>query len=436
MSRLNNNKQTHIELKGNRVVIRYGSKRWATGYTLSNTIPYDKQFANEKLLSVWDRNSYKDANNAISHRKQYIDKLLLEVYAKQIDPITYLNAHFSEANIKTANLATARERLVVDAFREYITNVKEKSRKTIKPVSIAPYYTKLHLLEQFDPSRKLGEITMDWVFKLCDYIASDRDYIKTIDDKKKKAPYQLAYKTSMQDASIIRFLKDLKSFLVEEQKTYSHFSFPIEEIEEYINTLRSKQSGHEEIIAMNREQWEEFLALEPTLKKRWEKNTYYLYKLCVYTGLRWSDLMRLDSSYIRQNIIKMRTQKTNTYIEVPLVQEAIKILERYNYVISSNLISNGRQNVHLRNLLKRLPSFQGDTQKTIFKLGKPIRSTVKLYELFTWHSSRRTFVSFCVRNGNTIDQIKLFLGWKTTETILHYMSVFSEKNTHKDLPSF
>jgi site-specific recombinase XerD len=121
---------------------------------------------------------------------------------------------------------------------------------------------------------------------------------------------------------------------------------------------------------------------------------------------------------------------------VPLKLEAEAIFNKYGRSFVGKFSQNQQQNQNLRKILAKLSSLQHNVQKTTFKLGKPIRDTIQAYEQITFHSSRRTFASFCVRHGCTLDQIQLFLGWTDIRTLKRYLSTFSRANTPDDLPNF
>lgn len=430
-------KQTEIELKGNRIVIRYKSKRWATGYTLHSEkkTVQEQQFSNGRLKSAWNRDQFEKANLSILKKKQEIDNLITQAYEKNVDEITYVETYLNDKNDRLKELSITKNTLLVDAFSEYLYEVKAKSKKITEEKSLERYFSELRRLESYKPKTILGDIDIWWVEEFTEYLAIPKKETREVYDKRKGTSYSVTKTVSQSDTTIIRFLKDLKSFFKHVQK-YAELKLPIDEIQEYIEVLASKKPSQDEIIALTLDQWEDYKNFTPNPHNPAEIKTYDAFKFSVLTGVRWSDLNRLEDIHVVDGKIKMHAEKTNAYFEVPLKPEAEAIFDKYGRSFVGMFSMNQQQNKNLRKILMNLPSLQHKVQKTTFKLGKPIRETIKAYEQITFHSSRRTFASFCVRHGCTLDQIQLFLGWTDIRTLRRYLSTFSRDNTPDDLPSF
>ncbi|MEP1782130.1 tyrosine-type recombinase/integrase [Reichenbachiella sp.] len=430
-------KQTEIELKGNRIVIRYKAKRWATGYTLHSErkTVQEQQFSNGRLKAAWNREQFERANLSILKKKQQIDNLITEAYEKNVDEITYVETYLEDKNDKLRQLSITKNTLLIDAFSEFI-EFKARSKKISEPRSLERCYAELNRLKIYDPKAKLSEIDIYWIEEFTEFLATPKEETRQVYDKRKDSTYTVTKTHCQSDTTIIRFLKDLKSFFRHIQK-YSEFKkLPIDDIQEYIEVLSSKKPSQDEIIALTQEQWEDFKSYTPNPHNPAEIKTYDAFKFSLLTGMRWSDLTRLEDSHVVDGKIKMHAEKTNAYFEVPLKPEAEDIFNKYGRSFVDKFSMNQQQNKNLKKILMKLSSLQHDIQKTTFRLGKPIREKIKAYEPVTFHSSRRTFASFCVRHGCTLDQIQLFLGWTDIRTLKRYLSTFARENTHDDLPNF
>ena len=430
-------KQSSVELKGNRIVIRYKSKRWATGYTLHSkrkTI-HDQQFSNCRLKAAWNRDDFENANLSILKKKQHIDNLITEAYEKNVDEITYVEAFLDDNNRKLKQLSVTRNTLLTEAFAEYLREVKAKSKKITEDRSMDRYLSKLRRLKRFRPKAKMGEIDIRWIEEFTEYLATPKEETNQIYDKRKDATFSVTKVISQTDSTITRFLKDLKSFFRYVEKI-SDLKLPVDEIQEYIEVLASKKPSQDEIIALTLDQWEDYKNYTPNPHNPAEVRTYAAFKFSVMTGMRWSDLTRLEDFHVVDGKIKMHAEKTNVYFEVPLKPEAEAIFNKYGRSFVGVFSKNQQQNKNLRKILMKLPTLQHKVQKTTFRLGKPVRETIQAFERVTFHSSRRTFASFCVRLGCTLDQIQLFLGWTDIRTLRRYLSTFARDNTPDDLPNF
>ncbi len=56
-----------------------------------------------------------------------------------------------------------------------------------------------------------------------------------------------------------------------------------------------------------------------------------------YTGLRFSDVSQLTKKDFKKNLVRVRTAKTKDILTIPLLPQAIAILEKYNYQATINI---------------------------------------------------------------------------------------------------
>jgi integrase len=100
-----------------------------------------------------------------------------------------------------------------------------------------------------------------------------------------------------------------------------------------------------------------------------------LYLFGCYTGLRYSDIMQLEWSNIKEDHIAKVQQKTKREVITPILPEARKILNHYKYGNKEGRIFTYRANA------------------TINRDLKDIADKSKIKKVITFHSSRHTFGS-------------------------------------------
>ena len=61
------------------------------------------------------------------------------------------------------------------------------------------------------------------------------------------------------------------------------------------------------------------------------ETTKDFFVLGCYTGLRFSDIIRLKPEYIENNFININQKKTGKKVVIPLRSPALKIIKKYNY---------------------------------------------------------------------------------------------------------
>lgn len=124
-----------------------------------------------------------------------------------------------------------------------------------------------------------------------------------------------------------------------------------------------------------------------------------------YTGLRFSDTFALKFSDIRDNVIHIKMQKTQSYNSIPLCRQAIEILQtqrelRPNNDIIFETVSGTLLHKNLKNTCKEL-------------FGKDIH----------YHCSRHSFAINALSLGMSITNVQSFLGHTNIQMTLRYAKV-------------
>jgi integrase len=140
-----------------------------------------------------------------------------------------------------------------------------------------------------------------------------------------------------------------------------------------------------------------------------------------YTGVRFSDLISLQKSQINQLsdgtlLWVKKTQKVRTTnIEVDLIPEAIRLLKKYNY--NMHLMSNQKANLYIKEALKLDERFCEDSIIFTKTKGDPY----KIYELITFHSGRKSFITNMLMNNFSIVETMRRTGHKKLSTMEKYI---------------
>jgi site-specific recombinase XerD len=137
-----------------------------------------------------------------------------------------------------------------------------------------------------------------------------------------------------------------------------------------------------------------------------------------YTGLAYADVKKLKRSEICVGVdgekwIFTSRQKTDTLSRIPLLTQAIEILDRYkNYPSCDNadrllpVLSNQKMNAYL----------------------KEIADCCSILKPFTYHTARHTFATtITLSNGVPIETVSKMLGHRNLKTTQHYAKILDKK---------
>ncbi|MCH7411646.1 site-specific integrase [Belliella sp. DSM 111904] len=142
----------------------------------------------------------------------------------------------------------------------------------------------------------------------------------------------------------------------------------------------------------------------------------------LFTGLRYSDAVKLNKSNIMNNQLSITTQKTNQNIAIPLHPALKSILEKYDYDLALLSISNQKYNKHLKSLIEEA-GIDSKAEIIYFENGKKIVSQDFKYNLVGSHTFRRTFITNAIVKGIPLHVIQSITGHTTLKELSTYVNI-------------
>ncbi len=154
-----------------------------------------------------------------------------------------------------------------------------------------------------------------------------------------------------------------------------------------------------------------------------------------YTGLRIDDLLSLSKNNIYEiqttsgekiKIIRVKTEKNDRIVEIPIKPQLIKILEKYNYDFPKKVTAQ-KVNYYIKAIGKAAEILIADNG-----INKP------KYEQITAHTARRSFCTNAYKNGMHTLDIMSISGHKSEKVFLNYIKATPRDrlNQIKDHPFF
>ena len=326
---------------------------------------------------------------------------------------------------------TKVDRIILDYKSKYGTN---------PPVEVlkAEYFKEATKIEQDQDVISLME---DWIKDKKLYIKNTKIYTTIHHDLKKLYPKKLYFReidikfndklirywldSGIQNSTINKRMVCFKGFLKD-----CHYK-GINEYDEY-NKFKTKltQLSNNVIVIPTAAEFETLCTKE--LKSKRLDYIRTLYCISASTGLRFSDAVRLtpDNIVIDENgekYIISDITKTEDRIQIPLSPLAERMLEKYNYTMRS--ITNQKANKNLHDLFEHL---EFNTMVTVYeKRGievKPVKDFK--YNLMTFHSSRKYFISTCVNTaGIKIKNVMEWSGHKSLSVVNKYLQKGLDEQT-------
>jgi len=155
-----------------------------------------------------------------------------------------------------------------------------------------------------------------------------------------------------------------------------------------------------------------------------------LFLIGCYTGLRFSDLSKLNKDNITgDNTINITTQKTNQKVVVPIHPITKQIFEKYDYQLPRE-ISNQKFNEYLKDVAKIAGIKEPITTEST-KGGFKVSETTEKYNLVTSHTARRSFATNAFLMDMPSISIMKITGHKTESAFMRYIKMSAKDNAIK-----
>jgi len=152
-----------------------------------------------------------------------------------------------------------------------------------------------------------------------------------------------------------------------------------------------------------------------------------------WTGLRFSDFIQIRRENISNDIITIRTQKTQELVSVPVHPIIKKIMEKYKGKYASGL-PPAYANQVMNNNLKIIGEMAGLNESVYMsrtKGGKKVESTPKKFEVITTHTARRSFATNLYKSGMPSLSIMKITGHRSEKNFLRYINMTPRENAEK-----
>lgn len=152
------------------------------------------------------------------------------------------------------------------------------------------------------------------------------------------------------------------------------------------------------------------------------KKTQALFMIQILTGIRVSDLVKINKNKIDFNnrTLILNTTKTDTAVIIPISEKCINYFKSLN----SNDYAFNKSNFNLRikKMAKKI-NLDRPALKVSYVGNKRLEEWVPLHEVITSHTARRTFITRLIKKGLPPQTIMKVTGHKSREAFDKYVKI-------------
>ena len=346
--------------------------------------------ANVKVMDrYWDLDHVKKSdphhkvkNEAISARMSLLKTAMLKVELDGLEPTVDLVRKEYIRSYKKSDQVP--EKTFIDHFYEYL----DSKRSTRSKTTVSNINQTIDVLVSFqeDKGVKMSVDTLDkGIFnRLINYYLDDMDY---------------------KDSTVDKHLRVIKAFL---KWAYPEFNYGF---------MKYKMRRDETIIHLTEEELMKLISadLSGTLERVRD-----LFVFGCLTGMRYSDLKNYNKSWIQEGVIQYTQKKTGGIAMPPLFNEAIRILEKYEYELP--VMSNPKFNFYLKNLFRDL-ELNRNISIVTYAGEEKVFTNIPLSDLVTTHTARKTFITLALSKGIAIQDVMKMSGHNDYRGMRPYISI-------------
>lgn len=332
--------------------------------------------ANEKSRGGKDLNLYLDAISANILRIQRD----LELDKKEVSAQIILNRYLGKEQSDRHTL--------MEVFRAHNEKCRALSGISLAPATVIRYETTLRLTEEFlQKNYKKEDCYLDEVTN--QFIEDFEFFLKTV----RRCCHNTTTKYLLNFKKIIRIAL-AKGWMKKDPFAQVHFHFePVER--EFLEKQELKAMLNKEITITRLAQVRD------------------IFCFCCLTGLAFTDVQQLRPEHLVADIhgkiwIRKARQKTKNMCNIPLLDEAQKIIDRYRehpYCQTHGVLLPVCSNQKMNSYLKELADICG------------IRKNLST------HMARHTFATLTLASGATIDNVAKMLGHANVNMTRRYAKV-------------
>lgn len=356
---------------------------------------------------------YPEFNERLNQIKSLINKTFLEYKNKNNGEIPG-TAEFSEL-LKMAFSGKSSKVTLLEYFQSFINRtingerINPVSKKAIRLSGVRGYQTTLMHLKKF---------ASIWKRRL-DFETIDLEFYKDFNKYLSGSPNFLAINT------IGSHTQRLKAVMSEatEQGHNSNMAFR--------SRYFIKQSEEVETIYLDEAELKELKDLDLSENPVFDA-VRDMFLIACNTGLRHSDWPKLNPAEMKEGVIKIKQQKTDSVVDIPIRKAVLDIFEKHGGNLPS-LISEQKTNAYLKEIAKKTASLKTQIETRSKKDGLESIVMRPKWEMVTTHTARRSFATNAYKSGLPTLHIMAITGHKTEKSFLKYIRI--SPNEHAKIVS-
>jgi len=341
----------------------------------------------------------KQKNYALSDLVNQVENTLLTIANRaatepEFDPLNYLRTQTDYLGKPMIPVETVKDNTLDAVANLWLKDAESDQR--VKETS--PYRSILKEIAHFQEFLGKKLLIQDW----------DAEMLKTWVN-------YLTTETSLVNPSIQSKYTYLRSLLrFAERKGY-----PVSK--DYVDFHFSPRTLQQD-IALTQDELRRIIALDLSKNRRLDRVRDLFVMLCL-TGLRYQDVFSISRERVKKDAnqqfyLEIQMKKTARPVQIPLVSESVRLLEKHDYQFDR--LSNTNFNLAIKEV-GALAQMNETVKQGQYKGTELLEETYFRYELLSAHVGRRTWATLMYQQTRDFELIRTILGHSNIEQTRKYL---------------
>ncbi len=213
-----------------------------------------------------------------------------------------------------------------------------------------------------------------------------------------------------------KYIKNLKVFLVyATEHEYTQQNYNLKKFKVFNDEADTIHLSETELMTIYKKDFSKRL-----------KPVKDIFCFACFTGLRFSDIDKLDNTHIKDNYLEIKTEKTKDSIRIPLNDFAKEILRKYKAKLKDKPLPTGLTNQKTNEYLKEigeLAKINEVIRIEQFNGSNRVVTNKQKFELITTHTARRTFVTLALEKGIRAEVVMAMTGHRSYKSFMKYVKI-------------
>ena len=379
-------------------------------------------------------------------------RLLARVRDEDLDEhISELETKLVELRLRRDNLRRAAGSYEDDLFTTYL--IRYATRKGV--ATMATTTTRSHMalvttIRQFSPNSRIQDIDEAWLIRFQDWLVTTPSrraiYRRTKnpafgeqDERKTVAVEFLYYKetSTRKNSSVERYIERIKGCLRYYQARphlLPHGVRVSDSFKLYEFDLAAKEDN---VVALEEGELFQLFGFDGVITKP-ERRALDIFLFLCATGLRFNDLQKVKKSSIVDGMIHLVARKTKKHkivVDIPLNVISSRILEKYNYDMTTCRLNYTDALIGIRSVLnhnegKTFPSLQQSHTSVNYSGAQEVIVETTRANAIGTHSGRRTFINICLDYNVPLNKLVGMTGHRNVNTLMVYANKRKDVKKH------